>query len=638
MTDRTINLARLRERAEQAMAQSRAAAAGAREGRVPDVRHLIEELHVYQAELEIQNDELQQTQHRLALALARYREFFDHLPLPAFVVDTEGVITEANAQARECPGMHDYRRRRTLIFKLFAIDNRGELYRALHRPEAAQTLEWLQLRDGNGLSRPCDVHLMPLPGDAPEGPLALLVLVDQSPAAALIEQQRREDAVLAARDRAESANRAKSVFLANMSHEIRTPLNAILGFAQAMSRDPGLGAAQRGNLAIIQRSGEHLLTLINGILDLAKIEAGRMALGSDPFDLHALLAELEDLFRPRARERGLALSLEVPALPRLLEGDGTKLRQVLINLLGNALKFTSTGSVTLRVEGIRPQGAGARTATDAAARLSDTRHRTYLRFSVMDTGCGIDPDHLPQIFEPFSEGTTDRRGQEGTGLGLAISRQFVRLMGGEICAQSMLGQGSCFTFTLEFGQPDGLGPGTRPAGRNPRPIQGLTPGQPVCRVLIVDDQDDNRAPLRALLEGLNPSPPVLEFREAVDGDAAIGIWEDWQPHLVFMDMRMPNRSGEEATRLIRSRAADRPGAVHSLIVALTASAFDDSRERCLACGCDAFARKPFLAEELFEILEHQAGLAFVREAPTGPGGDRLDPATVAARLAAGPGD
>ena len=630
MTDRTINLARLRERAEQAIAQSRAATAGAREAWVPDVRHLIEELHVYQAELEIQNDELQQTHHRLTVALGRYRALFEHMPLPAILIDADGFIVEANARACDWPSVRDYQRRRCLIFKLFVIYNRGELHRALRHSQTAMTLKWLQLRDGSGTTQPYDAHLMPLPSDTPSGRMTLMVLVDQSAAAALLEQRRREDAMLAARDQAEAANRAKSVFLANMSHEIRTPLNAILGFAQAMARDPGLGSGQRENLAIIQRSGEHLLSLINGILDLAKIEAGHMGLQSGPFDLHALLAELDDLFRPRARERGLTLSLEVPALPRLLEGDGTKLRQVLINLVGNALKFTSDGTVTLRVERAQTQrGAAAMSKATAVNALQ-------LRFSVLDTGCGIAPETLPRLFEPFTEGGATRRTQEGTGLGLAISRQFVRLMGGEIRVQSMLGQGSCFAFTLAFGQAESLAPHAPPAGRDAGPVLGLAPGQTPCRILIVDDQADNRAPLRALLESLNPQPPVLEFRESEDGEDALAVWDHWQPQVVFMDMRMPRLSGEEATRHIRARIAQRPGAVNSLIVALTASAFDDSRQRCLACGCDAFARKPFLAGEVFAILEHQAGLRFVRESPAPTVGARPDARVLAERLAAYP--
>jgi two-component system sensor histidine kinase/response regulator len=238
-----------------------------------------------------------------------------------------------------------------------------------------------------------------------------------------------------AKEAAEAANHAKSEFLANMSHEIRTPMNAILGFAQVLNRDPDLNATQRDSLATIHRSGEHLLTLINDILDMAKIEAGRMTLQDAPFDLARLVAEMEAFFRQRTRDPGLALTVETPALPRMVVGDALRLRQVLINLVGNAIKFTAAGRVTLRI---------APMADDA------------FRFSVIDTGMGIAADELPLLFQPFSQTATGRLKQGGTGLGLALSSRFVRLMGGELAVESSPSQGSCFSFSL-----------TLPTGRSP---------------------------------------------------------------------------------------------------------------------------------------------------------------------------
>jgi len=427
------------------------------------------------------------------------------------------------------------------------------------------------------------------------------------------ERKQAQEALLIAKQQAEEASKAKSTFLSNMSHEIRTPLNAILGFAQVLIRDPHLTAPQRDSLTTIQRSGEHLLSLINDILDMAKIEAGRMNVQVVPFDLIQLLSETEGLFQQRARDRGLNLIFALSSIPRGVIGDAQKLRQVLINLVGNAIKFTRAGGIILKVE-----SAGAE----------------QFRFSVSDTGVGIAAEEMMRLFEPFSQTASGRELQGGTGLGLALSYQFVRLMGGQLSAQSSLGQGSCFAFTLSLPAAAGAETGTDQARRG---VLGLEPDQPVCRVLIVDDLPDNRAPLRALLESLNPQPPVIECREAADGREAVALWEEWQPHVIFMDMRMPVLSGEAATREIRARALTRPAAVRSVIVALTAGAFDENREQVLSSGCDAFTRKPFQAEELFGMLERLAGLRFRRAGDAPPPPD-VSPEDLIRRLSASPAD
>ena len=429
-----------------------------------------------------------------------------------------------------------------------------------------------------------------------------LLLLHDVGAEKLAENARREC------EAAEAANRAKSLFLANMSHEIRTPLNAILGFAQVLGRDAGMNATQRGNLASIRRSGEHLLNLIDDILDLAKIEAGKVSLQIKPIDLKGFLGELGTFFQHRAKERGLSLTIHAEDCPAFFGGDEMRLRQVLINLLGNAIKFTPSGSVILGVENLPG---------------------TLLRFSVTDTGYGIAHADMVRLFEPFSQSAIGSKVREGTGLGLALSRKLVRLMGGELEVVSTPGLGSRFFFCIPVQTVENTAKPTRPSQPT---VLGLNPGQPLCRILVVDDQPDNRAWLVALLESINPHPPVLELREASDGVDAVAVWESWQPHLIFMDLKMSAMSGEEATVEIKARMNNRADAVKSKVIALTASALDEDRNAMLVCGCNEFARKPLQAETLFNILQRHAGLLFTYAAEP-PDGVGLNEGELVARLA-----
>lgn len=410
----------------------------------------------------------------------------------------------------------------------------------------------------------------------------------------MTERKRAEQAIEKAKQAAEAANQAKSAFLANMSHELRTPLNAILGFSQLITRSQHLEDDHREYLKIIHRSGEHLLTLINQVLDLSKIEAGRMALHETPVNLSRLLADVTDLFRLRAEEKGLTLVFDGdPHVPQYVVADEVKLRQVLINLLSNAIKFTKQGSVILRVTSLSD--------------TSETQAAT-LRFEVADTGPGIAAHEISQIFEAFVQTKTGRETGEGTGLGLPISQKFVQLMGGDLHVHSAVGHGATFTFELRLTivTPEPLQT-VEPA----RQVIGLEPDQPTYRILIADDNQESRQLLVELLKPLG-----FELREAVNGRVVLDVWRAWRPHLILMDIRMPEIDGYEATDRIRkaeqhltlNTASQMP--VHTVIIAVTASSFEEERTMILSAGCDEFLRKPFQEAEVFDLLQKQLGIRY----------------------------
>jgi signal transduction histidine kinase/DNA-binding response OmpR family regulator len=405
----------------------------------------------------------------------------------------------------------------------------------------------------------------------------------------LLRREQIEEELRTARDAAEAANRAKSTFLANMSHELRTPLNAILGFTQLMSRNRQLDAHTRDNLGIVRRSGEHLLGLINNVLDLSRIEAGHMVLQEISCDLHRLLEEVDDMFQLQAADKRLSLAVEyAPDVPRCIFCDQVKLRQVLINLLGNALKFTEQGHVKLCVEIDSTDSDGA-----------DTPDKVALRFVVEDTGPGIAADELSRIFEAFTQTESGRQVQESTGLGLAISQRFVRLMGGDMCVHSDVGRGSTFAFTIPVSVAAPVDDEEQIAHRQ---VIGLASDQPVYRILVVDDRWANRRLLLQLLEPLG-----FEVRDASNGQEALDIWDAWQPHLIWMDMRMPVMDGYEATRRIKTNLRGQATAV----VALTASTLEEERAVVLSTGCDDFVRKPFQEAQIFETMRKHLGVRYI---------------------------
>ena len=405
------------------------------------------------------------------------------------------------------------------------------------------------------------------------------------------KRKQAEAAMQEAKEAAEAANRAKSTFLANMSHELRSPLNVILGFCQLLTRSQSLNPEQQENITIMTRSGEHLLTLINNVLDLSKIEAGRTTLHEINFDLYGLLDDLDDMFQAKADDKNLQLVFDCTGdVPQYIRTDQVKLRQVLINLINNALKFTQTGRVSVRVRG----------EPESRQKTNHTPHST-ITFEVEDTGAGIASDELENIFEAFVQTQIGIESQEGTGLGLSIARKFVQLMGGEISITSVVGQGTIFNFDIKITKVNA----TDIEDKQPtRRVVALEPNQPRYRILIVDDKWNNRQLLLRLL-----NPLGFELKEASNGKEAIEVWETFEPHLIWMDMRMPVLDGYEATKQIKTQLKGQATA----IIALTASTLEEQRAVILSAGCDDFVRKPFREQVIFDKIAQYLGVRYIYE-------------------------
>ena len=424
------------------------------------------------------------------------------------------------------------------------------------------------------------------------------------------ERKQVEAALQQAKDVAEAANQAKSMFLSNMSHELRTPLNAILGFAQILARESTLSPEQRNCLETINRSGEHLLKLINDVLNLSKIEAGRISVNRQAFDFWHMLASIEEMIRVRADAKGLEFSIDrATDVPHYIITDEGKLRQVLINLLGNAVKFTEQGEVTLRVN-VRstgePESRSKGKELPASVRPTPQYSETSrLQFEISDSGPGIPPEELPTIFEAFRQ-TSSVQSREGAGLGLGISRKFVQMLGGDIQVYSTVGQGSQFTCTIqvepaEHGNIATLSPA--------RVVRSLAPNHPSITILVVDDHVESRQFLTLLLSNVG-----FTVKTAGNGREALTQTQEWPPDLILMDMRMPVMDGYEATREIRKLEEHRDA--QSLIqkvpiIALTANVFEEEEPRILDAGCDAVLHKPISTDELFETIRTYLNLEYL---------------------------
>lgn len=388
-----------------------------------------------------------------------------------------------------------------------------------------------------------------------------------------------------AKEKAEAASRAKSGFLASMSHELRTPLNAILGFSQIMAKDQAATPTQRENLTIILKSGEHLLTLINSVLDLAKIESGKIRIDSEAFDLGSLVSDLILMLKVRAETKGITLCLDQSSsFPRFIRSDPAKLRQILINLIGNAVKFTEQGKVIVKL---------------AVLALNHGTRKLNVAFEIIDTGIGMEQADIERIFHPFEQ-AKNKNLTEGTGLGLAIAREYITMLGGTISATSTPRKGSTFHFTIvgEEVEAEQIVKIQKAQGE----IMAIEKASN-CRILVIEDQLENRLFLQQLL-----IPYGFQYREATNGEEGVAIARQWQPHCILMDRRMPVMDGIEAIHTIRELELDpRPA-----IIGVTAHAYKEEQDEMIQAGCDDFLGKPFKENALFNSLAKHLPITIFR--------------------------
>jgi two-component system sensor histidine kinase/response regulator len=569
----------LRRRAEAALQRQPAADSAPT---TQEMQKLLHELQVHQIELDLQNQELRAAQAAVEAGLARYTELYDFAPVGYLTLDRQGVISQLNLAAAALLGAE----RAALCGRRFGLfldeGDRRAFADLLGRVWASTVPQVCEVRvDVAGrASRIVEIHATRsddgLSCRMMEMDITARKLADEEldrhrhHLQQLVEEKTAE--LEQAKVTAETANIAKSAFLANMSHEIRTPMNGILGMANILRRE-GVTPQQAKRLDTIDASARHLLSVIDDVLDLSKIEAGKLILEEAPVAIGSLLANVESILAERVKAKGIHLLIESEPLPQQLLGDPTRLQQALLNYATNAVKFTGTGTVTLR----------AMMQEEAAASV-------MLRFEVQDTGIGIAPEAMARLFSAFEQAdnsTTRKYG--GTGLGLTITRRLAESMGGKVGADSTAGVGSTFWLTVKLkkGGAAALAPAVSDAEAE---LRRRYAGQ---RALVVEDEPINREVALMQLEAVG-----LLADTAEDGKEAVAMARKTLYAAILMDMQMPQLNGVEATRQIRQL----PGYQYIPIIAMTANAFAEDKAQCLAAGMNDFLSKPFIPRELFAIL------------------------------------
>lgn len=472
----------------------------------------------------------------------------------------------------------------------YTIETYEELIRPLRNQEIDKVEFKTYQRRKDGTNYIVEVHLHRSTFDGKDVMVAIILDITQREEAeaklldvTMEAQNAKVQLMRVAKEAAEQANEAKSAFIAHISHELRTPLNSILGFSHLLERESSLPSQHQEYLNHVIQSGEYLLGLINDILELAKIEAGKIELHPNQFDLHEVIYSLQSLYEAKTKDKGLNFELHVEDnVPQYVLGDQNKVRQILINLLSNAYKYTDTGEITLSVW------------QEQSGNSLDDYH---MFFAISDTGVGIAENELNLLFQPFSQTASGRNSMTGTGLGLALVKQFVELMKGTVSIESKENVGTTVEFNIHLLS----GTETLTTSNNTRSVKRLAPNQPEYHMIVADDQEENRKLLSHLLQSVG-----FKVQESTNGMETVQLWRECLADIIFMDMNMPLMNGQEATRIIRTM----PHGDQVKIIAVTAHAFDHERQEMMQAGCDDYVMKPLDENKLFDVIQQQLQVDF----------------------------